>query len=105
MEAGAVNGGNMYYALSETGTYSTAVPKAKNAGTYTVWYKAVGDGNHTDSEGAYVTVTVKSGPKQPVKEKANGSISISMGSFIFGGAATSPTVTSSTHDASKATIS
>ena len=105
VEAGAVNGGSMYYALSETGTYSTAVPKAKNAGTYTVWYKAVGDGNHTDSEGAYVTVTVKSGPKQPVKEKANGSISISMGSFIFGGAATSPTVTSSTHDASKATIS
>ncbi len=105
VEAGAVNGGSMYYALSETGTYSTAVPKAKNAGTYTVWYKAVGDGNHTDSEGAYVTVTVKSGPKQPVKEKANGSISISMGSFIFGGAATSPMVTSSTHDASKATIS
>ena len=47
-------GGVMNYALGENGTtaptegWSTSIPTATDAGTYYVWYKVVGDGNHND---------------------------------------------------------
>ena len=45
---GSVTGGTVQYKLGDTGTYGTAVPKAKDAGNYTVYYKVEGDANHTD---------------------------------------------------------
>ena len=41
--------------------YTTSIPTAIDAGTYYVWYKAVGDDNHVDSEAKRITVTISGG--------------------------------------------
>ena len=56
--AGTCTGGTMNYRLGDSGAWGTAIPQATNAGTYTVWYKVVGDGNHNDTAAASVTVTI-----------------------------------------------
>ena len=61
--AGTAIGGTMQYCLTQDGTYSENVPTGKNTGSYTVWYKAIGDGNHNDSATASVSVTIA---RQPV---------------------------------------
>ena len=56
---GTLNGGdNVMYSLDGGDSYNLNVPEATNAGTYTVWYKAVGSGNYTDSAPASVRVTI-----------------------------------------------
>ena len=55
--AGSVTGGEMQYKLGE-GEYGTTVPAATNAGTYTVYYKVIGDGNHNDAAEVSITVTI-----------------------------------------------
>ena len=39
--------------------YTTSIPTATEAGTYTVWYKVIGDANHSDSEAASLSVTIR----------------------------------------------
>ncbi len=62
--AGTAEGGTMQYALGTNATtapttgYTTSIPTATNAGTYYVWYKAVGDDNHNDSDAACLKVTI-----------------------------------------------
>lgn len=62
--AGTATGGEMQYALgADTVTapatgWSKAIPAGTDAGTYFVWYKAVGDANHNDSAAACITVTI-----------------------------------------------
>ena len=62
--AGMASGGTMQYALGSDGTtvpvsgWDTAISVGTDAGTYYVWYKAVGDKDHLDSEAAYVTATI-----------------------------------------------
>ncbi len=55
---GSVTGGEMLYSLEQTGSYSATIPTKKNAGTYNVWYKVVGDANHKGTEPVEVTVTI-----------------------------------------------
>ena len=62
---GEAVGGEMQYALGENATtapdgslYTTSIPTATDAGTYYVWYKAVGDATHSDSNPAVVTITI-----------------------------------------------
>ena len=55
---GNAEGGELLYSLRQDGPYSAAVPTGTNAGTYTVWYKVVGDMNHHDTEPASVKVTI-----------------------------------------------
>ena len=55
--AGSATGGEMQYKLGE-GEYDTTVPAATNAGTYTVYYKVIGDGNHNDAAEVSITVTI-----------------------------------------------
>ncbi len=55
--AGTATGGTMVYSLDGT-NFTPAIPKAKDAGDYTVYYKAQGDGNHTDSAVGTVEVTI-----------------------------------------------
>lgn len=43
IEAGETSNGTMKYALDKSGPWSTELPKATNADTYTVWYKSEGD--------------------------------------------------------------
>lgn len=60
--AGTAEGGEMRYAAGTAegpaGPYSTAIPAATEAGTYYVWYMAVGDADHNDSAPAYVTPVI-----------------------------------------------
>ena len=67
VNAGTAEGGELQYSLDGT-TYSTAIPTATTAGTYTVYYKVVGDKNHTDTEAQTLTVTVGSSyrPSYPI---------------------------------------
>ena len=62
--AGAAKDGTMNYALGTDSTtvpttWSEEIPKAAQAGTYYVWYKAKGDSSHADSEPDCVTSTIK----------------------------------------------
>ena len=56
--AGSTNWGTLQYASSSTGTYSTSIPTGKNAGTYEVWYKVVGNSNVNDVSANKITVTI-----------------------------------------------
>ena len=55
--AGTVAGGTMVYSLDGT-NYKPSIPTAKDAGEYTVYFKAQGDSNHTDSEAKSIKVTI-----------------------------------------------
>ena len=55
---GTALGGKLKYRLGETGEFTAELPKAANAGTYTVYYMVEGDSNHRDSEVYSLTVTV-----------------------------------------------
>ena len=55
--AGSATGGTLQYSLDGQ-TYSTAIPTGTDVGTYTIYYKVVGDGNHTDVDAATVTATI-----------------------------------------------
>ncbi|WP_026523459.1 Ig-like domain-containing protein [Butyrivibrio sp. MB2005] len=77
LTAGTAEGGTMYYALGENATtspadnlYTTAIPKATDAGTYHVWYKAVGDDSHTDSVPVCIKVVIED-IKAVVEQKEN----------------------------------
>ena len=61
--AGSVtSGGTMQYSLTENGTYSQAIPTGTDAGTYTVWYRVIGDANHNDTAPASVVVSIGQKP-------------------------------------------
>ena len=58
---GSAEGGVMQYRL-DNGTYSTTPPTATDAGTYTVYYKVVGDATHNDTVEQSITVTIGQAP-------------------------------------------
>ena len=65
VNAGSTDGGTMYYAVLTTAdaapiesAYKSTIPTAKEAGIYYVWYKVIGDEDHTDSDAASVKVTI-----------------------------------------------
>ena len=61
--AGSVaNYGTMQYSLTENGTYSQDIPTGTDAGTYTVWYRVIGDENHNDTAPASVAVSIGQKP-------------------------------------------
>ena len=47
--AGSCTGGTFRYSTNNGSSWTTTVPKATNAGTYTLWYKFDADANHTGS--------------------------------------------------------
>lgn len=55
--AGTASGGTMNYSLNNS-TWSSSLPTATTAGTYTVYYKVVGDGNHNDTSVSSITVYI-----------------------------------------------
>ena len=55
--AGAASGGTMQYSLDNQ-TFAETVPTGTNVGSYTVYYKVVGDANHENAEGGQVVVTI-----------------------------------------------
>lgn len=58
---GTADGGTMQYRLGDSGEFTTAIPMATDAGTYTVYYKAKGDSGHSDS--AVASISAKIDPK------------------------------------------
>ncbi|XME03980.1 hypothetical protein QYZ88_007315 [Lachnospiraceae bacterium C1.1] len=64
VEAGEAENGTLYYAVTETdkepesSAYSTDIPSKTNAGTYYVWYKAVGNEGYGDSKVGNVKVEI-----------------------------------------------
>ena len=58
---GHVEGGQMRYKLGG-GTYSTELPTATNAGTYTVYYKVMGDASHNNTAEQSITVKIGKAP-------------------------------------------
>lgn len=58
---GHVEGGIMWYKLGG-GSYSTKLPTATNAGTYTVYYKVMGDASHNNIAEQSITVTIGKAP-------------------------------------------
>ena len=105
----------MLYAMAENGSYSTEIPRAKDAGVYTVWYKVNGDTvdgkkSYDDIAPASVTVSIAKKPDEKKEEETvvtvkPGSVSISVNNTIYGGSAPTPVVSSSTNDISQASIS
>ncbi len=66
VKAGKVKGGTMNYALGNdditapaSADFTTTVPAVTEPGTYYVWYKAVGDTNHTSTTPVVITVTIE----------------------------------------------
>ena len=60
---GAANGGTMQYSL-DNNSWSDAIPKGKDAKTYTVYYMVKGDSTHSDYTPSDNTVSVKIDPKE-----------------------------------------
>lgn len=61
INAGNTEDGIMQYSLDNI-TYSITLPTATNAGTYTVYYKVVGDATHNDTAEQSITVTIGKAP-------------------------------------------
>ena len=55
--AGVASGGTMQYSIDGT-TYGNSIPMGTNAGSYTVYYKVMGDARHSDTNPASVSVTI-----------------------------------------------
>ena len=55
---GSATGGTMQYKLDD-GTYSTTIPTATDAGTYTVYYKIIGDATHNDVAETTIDVIIR----------------------------------------------
>ena len=87
IEAGAASNGTMVYSLTQDGPYTPAIPTGKAVGSYSVWYKVQGDGNHSDSEAQSVTASIV---KNTV---AAPTIQVTPPSVTFNGEKQEPTVT------------
>ncbi len=55
---GTTTGGTLQYCLEENGTYSVDIPAATGAGTYSLWYKVVGDERYQEIPPTMLEVTV-----------------------------------------------
>lgn len=55
---GKATGGSFEYKLGDGG-WARDIPKAKDAGEYTVWYRVIGDSNHNDTGENSVKVTIE----------------------------------------------
>ena len=88
--AGAASGGTMQYSLDNQ-TFAETVPTGTNVGSYTVYYKVVGDANHENAEGGQVVATIA---------KANATVAFASktASGKMGEAFTAPKVTTSPAD-------
>ena len=67
INAGSSTTGTIQYKLNN-GSYSNNVPVAKTAGTYTIYYKVVGDANHKDVAEKSISVVIEHNPANAVRE-------------------------------------
>ncbi|MCC8079481.1 MAG: S-layer homology domain-containing protein [Oscillospiraceae bacterium] len=57
ISAGTAEGGTMYYSL-DGDEWTADIPTGTDAGTYTVYYKVLGDEGYSDIDAASITVTI-----------------------------------------------
>ena len=57
LSAGSTNHGTIQYS-SDGSTWSTTIPQGTNAGSYTAYWKLVGDSNHTDVDAQELSVSI-----------------------------------------------
>ena len=88
--AGAASGGTMQYSLDNQ-TFAESVPTGIKVGSYTVYYKVVGDANHENAEGGQVVVAI-------AKADATVAFASKTASGKIGEAFTAPKVTTSPAD-------
>ena len=74
------------YALSESGSYSTVIPKATNAGSYEVWYRVRETANYFGTAAEKVTVIIS--PKQVTAD-----VTLEKDSYVYDGSEKKPAVT------------
>ena len=84
--AGSSTTGTMEYSLDGT-TYAETIPQGTNAGSYTVYYKVIGDANHNDIAAQNFQVTIAA------KTVDSPSITLSETSYTYDGSAKEPAVT------------
>ena len=82
---GSTNTGTLQYSLDGE-TYTTDIPKGTDAKTYKVYYRVIGDANHSDIEAQSFNVTIAP------KIVNNPTITLSQTSYSYDGKAKEPTV-------------
>ena len=92
--AGTAEGGTMQYSLDQYSGYSTELPTASENGTYTVWYKAAGDGSHLSTDPKAVTASISSAV---VATKSYQTFTVHMDSYIYDGTAHEVEIIGETH--------
>lgn len=91
--AGSTNWGTLKYSLSESGTYSTAIPSGTNATSYEVWYKVEGDSNINDVAPAKITVSIaKADPSYTAPTANNRAYDTTSKALLNAGAVTGGTI-------------
>lgn len=93
--AGSVTGGTMEYAMAQDGEYSQTIPAASKQGSYTVWYRVVGDANHEDIAPVSLTVMIRDKAAEPnvtVAPNRDGTVKISPDGAVPAGAMVTLTV-------------
>ena len=68
VNAGTATNGSMHYSMDNS-VWGTAIPTAADVGTYTVYYKAMGDASHVDSDVGQVNVTIAEPPTYTITWK------------------------------------
>ena len=85
VSAGMAKFGSVLYKLGSNGTYSSSVPKATAAGTYTVYYKVEDSGNYYGIAEKSVTVTIS--------KVSNNGLEVSIAAIVDGAANVNPSLT------------
>ncbi len=87
--AGSSSDGTMVYSLSETGEYSAAIPTGKDVKEYEIWYKVLGDSNHSDSAATALSPKVEIAKNTVTKP----TIQVTPPSVKYTGEKQTPTIT------------
>lgn len=81
--AGTAESGTMLYSLAKDGEYSAAIPKATEAGNYTVWYKVTGDEDHASVSAKSVEAVIQKAKLTIAAEDKSMYVGGSMPKFTF----------------------
>ena len=90
VSGGSATGGAIYYATSSAGaSSSTTVPSKTDAGSYTVYWKAVPDGNHSGGTSSWASISCSIG----AKTVSSPTITLSQSTYTYANTAFQPTPT------------
>lgn len=85
INAGSTNYGILQYKLGD-GEWSTEIPSATNYGSYTVYYKVVGDSDINDVAAASINCSIN-------EKEVTATVELSQTQFTYTGSSITPTVT------------